>query len=231
MEIIPNLHWLAGTASNVYLWIDQSNLFLVDTGMPRDMKAIDKYLLSLGLRLSDISRIFLTHADIDHVGGAYAIQSASGAAVFAGAETCEHLAAGSSPHHLPTLMQWISKPFSRYRPIDSNALRTLADGDEIDQWQAISTPGHTSDHHSFWFPAQGILFAGDALYNRGGKLQLGRKFMTANAQMAAASAMTLLKLTPAVIACGHGPPIMEHDADLLMVLFNELRSNEDRASK
>jgi hypothetical protein len=38
------------------------------------------------------------------------------------------------------------------------------------------------------------------------------------------SAFRLLGLTPAVIACGHGPPMKNHDAEELIKFYHEIKN-------
>ena len=92
MEIQPNVHWIEGRASNVFLCIDPAGLALVDTGMPGMQDSIFAEIQRLGFQPTDLNRIVITHADIDHVGSLAAIQSTSGATVFAGTETASTLA-------------------------------------------------------------------------------------------------------------------------------------------
>ena len=48
MEISPNVHWLETSSSNVYLIAEPPNIALVDTGMPKQDKAIFELLHTLG---------------------------------------------------------------------------------------------------------------------------------------------------------------------------------------
>ena len=54
----------------------------------------------------------------------------------------------------------------------------------------------------------------------------GVERITADEDMANLSAIGLLKLTPATVACGHGDPLSNHTVDDLMAFFNELRQSE-----
>lgn len=229
MEIRPDVHLIRGRASNFYLCVDEDSLKLVDAGMPKEQHLLFDYLAKLGYRPQQINQILITHADIDHAGSLAAIQSVTGAAVFAGKETAVLLLKGKSPDHLPRLMQWIANTFFKYRAVSKSCLNILNDGDVLPVLNglvALETPGHTNDHFSFFSPSSGILFAGDALNTRGGKLQRTEKRLTADEQDANQSAIKLIQLAPATIACGHGNPISNHDAGDLMKFFNQLRENE-----
>jgi glyoxylase-like metal-dependent hydrolase (beta-lactamase superfamily II) len=86
-----------------------------------------------------------------------------------------------------------------------------------------SSKGHTPDHFSFFSSTAGVLFAGDALNTRDGRINLTPLRITADKTAARHSGIRLLQLSPAVIACGHGTPSTRHTADDLMHVFNTLR--------
>ncbi len=96
--------------------------------------------------------------------------------------------------------------------------------EELGDWRALATPGHSPDHYSFASETYGILFAGDALNTRGGRLQNSQKRATADPEAARESALRLLRLHPALIACGHGRPTLAQDAADLMTLQRQLQS-------
>jgi glyoxylase-like metal-dependent hydrolase (beta-lactamase superfamily II) len=87
----------------------------------------------------------------------------------------------------------------------------------------LATPGHTPDHFSFFSPTAGVLFAGDALNTRDGRINLTPPRITADKTAARQSGIRLLELSPAVIACGHGTPSTKHTTDELMHIFDTLR--------
>ena len=93
---------------------------------------------------------------------------------------------------------------------------------DLSPWQLIATPGHSPDHQSFWCTIHSVLFAGDALSTRGDRLQCSPSRNTADMTAAHLSARKLLRLSPAVFACGHGPPMYDHNAGELMSLSREL---------
>jgi glyoxylase-like metal-dependent hydrolase (beta-lactamase superfamily II) len=225
MQLLPNFFWIEGRASNIYLWQAEAGLLMVDTGMPGDTEKILAYMTANGLDKQGVFAILITHADIDHAGGAAALADRFQAPIYASAATAGYLATGKSPKHLPRLVQFISDRFFGYKPVAGNRVRIVADGQrvpELENWQALATPGHCDDHFSFYSPTHGVLFAGDALNTRGDTLGLGAKRITADQPQAARSARRLLALTPAVLACGHGRPFVHHDAADIMMLFQQL---------
>jgi glyoxylase-like metal-dependent hydrolase (beta-lactamase superfamily II) len=229
IEIQPDILLIQGRASNFYLCIDQDGLTLIDAGMPKEKALLFKVLDEFGYQPQQLLRILVTHADIDHAGSLAAIQSVTGAAVFAGEETAQLLQKGKSPDHLPRLIQWLANTFFKYQPVPQSCLHIVNDGDELPVLNglvALATPGHTNDHFSFYSVKKGVLFTGDAINNRNGILQRTPKRITADEEAANQSAISLIELAPATILCGHGDPIRDHDAADLTTFFNNLRQNE-----
>jgi glyoxylase-like metal-dependent hydrolase (beta-lactamase superfamily II) len=228
MQIRPDLYWLKGKASNFYLCVDEDGLTLIDAGIPGEQRLLFKLLDHLGYEPSHIRRILVTHADIDHVGSLATIQAASGAQIYAGEMTARYLKAGKSPEHLPRLLQWLSNTFVKYPPVLESGIKIFSDGDMLPVLgglKLLATPGHTTDHFSFYSPSTGVLFAGDAIDTRNGRLNRSRKLITADEEKANRSAIKLIELTPAIFACGHGDPLSGHESGDLMKFFNELREN------
>lgn len=226
MEIAPNVYWLETSSSNVYLIVEPPNIVLVDTGMPKQDKAIFELLGNLGYQPTDLTHILVTHADIDHVGSLAALHKTSDAQIHAGAASAQLIARGKSPKHMPVIVQWVIDTFIKYGAVAKEKIAVFKDGDTLPflgGLQVFATPGHTLDHFSFFSPTAGVLFAGDALNTRDGRLNLTPPRITADKTAARHSGIRLLERSPAVIACGHGTPSTNHTADDLMHVFNTLR--------
>ena len=68
MKIAEGIYQVDGVNCNVYLVEDGEKLILIDTGLPRSYKKIEKYIEGLGRKPTDVSTIVITHFHIDHVG-------------------------------------------------------------------------------------------------------------------------------------------------------------------
>jgi glyoxylase-like metal-dependent hydrolase (beta-lactamase superfamily II) len=226
MEIAPNVHWLEAGSSNVYVVVEPPNIVLIDTGMPRQQNSIFDLIRQLGYEPTALTHILITHADIDHVGSLAALFEASGAQILAGADSAMLINRGKSPRHMPVMVQWVIDTFIKYGAVPQEKISIFKDGDTLPflgGLQVLATPGHTLDHFSFFSPTSGVLFAGDALNTRDGRINLTPRRITADQTAARRSAIRLLELSPAVVACGHGIPSAKHTADQLMFIFNTLR--------
>lgn len=226
MEIQPDIYHIKGKGSNFYLCVEPESLLLIDVGMPGDYHKLFKMIEKLGRKLSDLKHILITHADFDHAGSLAEIVARTGAQVYASRETAVFLQQGISPPRHSRLAQIILASFGRYTPVSADAIQIIADGELLPIHSGIQTmasPGHTTDHFSFYNLAKGVLFAGDAFQIRNGRIQLAPALFTANKVDAAQSAIQLLSLAPATLACGHGTPLSNHGTDKIMAFFNTLR--------
>jgi glyoxylase-like metal-dependent hydrolase (beta-lactamase superfamily II) len=224
-EVAPGIYWIETSAVNVYLGRDSDGLVLFDTGLPNNHLHFLRAIEESGYKPTDLKRIVLTHADIDHAGSLAAVQAATGATIYTGAATADLIIRGKSPKHMPLVIQFVIDRFLSYKPISQEMIQIVADGEMLPLMgglEALATPGHTPDHFSFYHPATGVLFAGDALNTRDGRLQRTPKRITADETAADRSALRLLELAPAVFACGHGAPLAGSDENI-MALLKELR--------
>lgn len=220
------MHWLKAGYANVFLCVEDDGLTLVDSGTPRQSRKILDYIASIGRAPSELNYILITHADWDHAGSAADLYAHTGAKVVAAPETAVFLRRGRMPEHLPKAVRFLLEPIvGRFKPVSDEALLTVEAGSVLPilgGLQILPAPGHTPDQHVFFSPSRGVLFAGDALGVRSGKLGLPWSFISADVEKGRQSALQLLKLAPAVIACGHGAPSRNHDNNDLLQFQRQL---------
>ncbi len=213
--------WIDTGSVNVYLCRDSDGFTLIDAAMPGKADLIFARLAEWGGGPTDLKRILITHADLDHAGSAAELQARSGATVHAGAATAALLVEGRSPRHMPQPVQFLIDHFVRYKRVNRAAIRPLGDGDELPVLgglHVLAAPGHTLEQRAFYSPVAGVLFAADALNTRDGRLQLTPRRITADQAAAERSAIQLLQLSPGVIACGHGAPLVDGRAAMAELL-------------
>ena len=166
---------------NVF-FIDERPRTLVDVGIKTgpSFDALKKGLEALGVSLSSIERILITHGHIDHYGLAKKISSLSGARVYI--HPVEYGRLRSILHALGFLKtvllrngipEWMVKEAIRYiesaqamaDPLEEAFF--LEDGDSIPfdsmTWKAVHCPGHSPGLLCFYWPEEKLLFSGDHL--------------------------------------------------------------------
>ncbi|HXP83137.1 MAG TPA: MBL fold metallo-hydrolase [Bryobacteraceae bacterium] len=164
---------------------------------------ISKILAILDRHALKVKAIVITHAHIDHIGGAAKLKAATGAPVYMNHNDAD-LYAG-----LDEQAAWLGvKPPERTQ-IDSDAREggvLLLGPDDLGptQFHILHTPGHTQGSISLWIPSEGKLIAGDTLFRD----SIGRTDLPGGdtRQILSSIATKLLPLPEeAVVICGHGP--------------------------
>lgn len=139
---------------------------IFDSGMPNSSNEILKSLLKLGINPDSTRYILLSHRHIDHAGGsATLLDVLHNASVGIHPFSAKHLAKPSKIYE--SGRDFFGDFATRMRPVQISSLRTLQDDEEIYVGQevikAIYTPGHTSDHISYYIPSKRALYCGDVV--------------------------------------------------------------------
>lgn len=216
-EITPNVFQFGRAANQFLLKTAEGELTLIDAGMPGSTKATLNAVAALGHEPTALKHILVSHADVDHIGSLAGIKAATGATVYAGAESKTHIENRTAPPHIPPPMSWMMGPVTRLLLKPTTVDQVFADGDMLDAVggiQAIHAPGHTPDNFVFYWPLAGVLFAPDLLFHMGNSLSLSPALFSWDRATTVASAKKVLALDPAVVCVGHGAPVRTPSPDV-----------------
>jgi hydroxyacylglutathione hydrolase len=119
---------------------------------------IEEILAVLQRHSLRLTAIVITHAHIDHIGGAAKLKAATGAPVLMNANDQELY------DHLDEQASWLGMEPPSRTEID----RVLRDSDILTlgpaEFRVLHTPGHTQGSVSLWIPTENKLIAGDTLF-------------------------------------------------------------------
>lgn len=165
---------------HVYLVEDSGKLAVIDTGAGKEGSDVDTILDNVkkeGFSISDIEKVFLTHAHSDHAGGGSAFKKKTGCKIIAN-EMTKKMVKKADNHELGLDFAKRSGFYGddyKFRPFDVDTV--IGDGETMNigesSIKAIITPGHSIDSTCYLLQKDKnkILFTGDVV-NVGGKFIL-----------------------------------------------------------
>jgi glyoxylase-like metal-dependent hydrolase (beta-lactamase superfamily II) len=120
-----------------------------------DIGDIQAILQKHGVR---VKQIVITHAHIDHVGGAMKLRAATGAPILL----------NQKDHALLKMLDMQAAWLGMSTPDEVEVDRTITDADKVEAGALVAnvmhTPGHTEGSICLYFPAEQKLIAGDTLF-------------------------------------------------------------------
>ena len=202
-QIKPGIIAVSSAGAYLYAAKAGSHVVLFDAGADPAGRPIDVAVAALNARRSDITELFLTHSHPDHIAGAAGLM---GVKVHLG-EADVPTAEGHTPPDKP-LVRLIAKaqgapPATVTQPLRGVVATDVGGGKIV---KAFPVPGHTPGSYVFLY--DGVLFAGDTMMFKQGRLDRGPSLFNSDGEQLKASVRALkAQLTGAEIAAvcaGHG---------------------------
>lgn len=216
---IENLMGMQGIVNPTLIW-DNDTVILVDTGFPGQLQQIREAIDEAGVQFSRLSRVIITHQDIDHIGSLPDIlrESHHKVEVLAHEEEKSYIE-GQKPlikmyrEHMAKMLA--SLPDEQRKraeallenPPKADVDTTVADGETLPYCGGITvifTPGHTPGHICLYLNQSKILITGDALTAADGKLFGPNPQATYDMDTALKSLKKLTQYDVEMVICYHG---------------------------
>ena len=207
MEIVPRVHAVRAIGSKAYL-IVEDEITLIDAGHRGSGRVVRRYLERIGRSERDITRIVCTHGHPDHIGGVAEIAAASGATIHMHPADAERLRirfrdvlADRKPG---LILAFLTRPIQDPRPLLHGDVLPVLGGLHV-----VHTPGHTPGSICLYAPARRLLFSGDVLQVRNGRLAPPHQVFSDDLVEARRSVGRLAELDVETICFAHYPALRE----------------------
>ncbi|MGM0447676.1 MAG: MBL fold metallo-hydrolase [Methanobacteriota archaeon] len=207
---------------NAYLVLDDVPT-LVDAGTPWDEETICRGLDEVGVAVSDIGRVLLTHYDLDHVGTLAALTPDLGAPIHAYGFDAE-LVRGTRSPPLRNHKGLIQRLGGLLTDLPELEVVDVRDGEAIGSFTAYYTPGHTPGHVAYVSEELGVALLGDLVSASDGALEPSEWIISYDTDAVLDSVGDLAERAPpfAVACVGHGDPLASGGSEALRRLAERL---------
>lgn len=220
--VLPIAFHLGETVITIYptLLRDGNELIMVDCGYPDSVPKLEEEMNKIGLSLSQLTKIIITHHDHDHMGALREIKERYPAVeILCSKEEAPYITgqrkslrlqqAEELQDSLPEAEKEGGKLFQDFiasvrkveevTVIDTGAILPFCGGIEV-----VDTKGHMPGHISLYVQREKVLITGDALVVENGKLCMAMPQFVLNLQDAQESIRRLQNYDIEKIICYHG---------------------------
>lgn len=223
LEISMNVMGALNIVHPTLIW-DYDTVVLVDAGYPGQLPQIREAIEKAGVSFVKLSKVIITHHDLDHTGSLSGIlkELPQRVEVLAHDEEKPYIQAEKPPvkmtqiearlDSLPEGQGREMKMFyeylkANYESLKARVNRTLADGEELPYCGGITvihTPGHTPGHICLYHRQSKTLISGDTMVVEDGLLVPAPQFTNLDTGLAAQSLKKLTRYDIETVICYHG---------------------------
>ena len=223
VEVLDLKMDLFGAPSSVrptLVW-DESEAVLIDAGYPGLLEQLREQIERAGVSAERLTRLIITHQDIDHIGGVNALLALNPRIEVLAHEEDRPYILGErplikfSPERLTQITELASDLpeerrqtiFEGFRHPNPRVDRTIADGETLPYCGGIvviHTPGHTPGHVMLYLESSKVLVAGDGMNISDGRLTGPNAQMTPDLDQATSSLKRLAAYDVETVVCYHG---------------------------
>lgn len=235
IELVMNMMGQQSVIHPTLIW-DDNEVILVDTGIPGQLGEIREAIEKAGVSFNKLTKVILTHQDIDHIGSLPEILKAADhkIEVLAHEEDKPYIEGEKpsikmNPERVAKMLESLPEEQRQKiktlfgTPLTAKVDKTISDGEVLPFCGGITvifTPGHTPGHISLYHHQSKTLITGDALVAANGILMGPNPHATPDMETALQSIKKFTNYDIKTVICYHGGVIKENANQQLLVLAN-----------
>lgn len=189
---------------------------MIDSGYAGSRRRIEAAIGEHGRLIGDLARLICTHGHPDHAGGARELALAGVPVLMHPADAAGLATTWRDAFRHPTR----GHVFAAMTPEPPEVV-PIEDGDVLPVLgglQVVHTPGHTPGSVCLYGPRDKVLFVGDSLQRRWGRVSFASTLYSDDAAMARRSVKRLASLDVNTIVFSHYPALTQDAAATLAML-------------
>ena len=221
--IAPRVHEIQLLRVKAHVILEEDGVTLIDSGYAGSLPRIERALAGLGKTVGDVRSVVCTHGHPDHAGGARAFADLGIEVMIHPADAANLEIGFGDAVRRPSrgrIFAAMTPPLPMFTPLADGDLLPVLGGLEV-----IHTPGHTPGSVCLFAAEHGLLFVGDVLQRRFGRVSFASGLYSDDPAAARASVQRLSKLRVKSVVFAHYPALVDDAAETLAGLVRQAEAS------